>query len=83
MAQKLILCEATVGSDLLQGHPLAEHIANGYEVTSVSGYTTRDNRHMALVLLSEPASRNTEDDTEPSEETTPAEETTPTTDGEP
>lgn len=54
MAQKLVLCECNIGTDILQSHPLAEYIADGYEVKSVSGYLTRDNRHMSLVVLSEP-----------------------------
>lgn len=65
MAQKLVLCECNIGTDILQSHPLADIIADGYEVTSVSGYSTRDNRHMSLVLLSEPATTtSSEDNTE-------------------
>ena len=62
MAQKLVLCECNIGTDILQSHPLADIIADGYEVTSVSGYSTRDNRHMSLVLLSEPAATSTSED---------------------
>ena len=69
MAQKLILCECSVGTDILQSPLLADHIANGYEVTSVSGYSSRDNRHMVHVLLSEPAS----DAADPTEDTEPTE----------
>lgn len=58
MAQKIIICEGEVGKDLLQSQPLASCIADGFEVTSVSGYSTRDNRQMCIVLLSEPEEQN-------------------------
>lgn len=54
MAQKLILCECNIGSDLLEHSPLSGYIADGYEVKSASGYSARDNRHMSLVLLTSP-----------------------------
>ena len=54
MAQKIIICEGEIGIDLLQRPPLAGCIADGLEVTQVSGYSTRDNRQMCVVLLSEP-----------------------------
>ena len=72
MAQKLILCEGMVNSDLLQTEPLATHIADGYEVSSVSGFATQDNRALAFVLLAEPATETETDDETPAEET-PAE----------
>jgi hypothetical protein len=53
MAQKLILCEGAIGEDLLATGPLAAAIADGFEVTSVSGYSARDNRHIVAVLLKE------------------------------
>ena len=59
MAQKLILCEAAVDGDVLVSAPIAAAIAAGYVVTSANGYVTRDNRHMALVLLTEPAAETT------------------------
>lgn len=55
MAQKIIICEGKVGEDLLHSQPLAGIIAEGYEVTAISGYSTVDNRHMCTVLLAEPA----------------------------
>ena len=54
MAQKLFICEGEIGEDLLQRQPLAGCIADGYTVTSVSGYSTRDNRQMCVVLMAEP-----------------------------
>ena len=60
MAQKLILCEAMAGTDILaQNAEVRDSIAAGYVVSSVSGYSTPDNRHMALVLLAEPAAETT------------------------
>ena len=67
MVQKLILCEGMVGTDVLQYEPIAGYLEEGLEVSSVSGFSTTDNRLMCLVLLSEPAA----------EETTPAAEDTP------
>lgn len=66
MAQKLILCEGTFGSDVLEHEPLAGIIAAGYEVASVSGFSTIDNRAMCYVLLAEPASTDESDDSEES-----------------
>ena len=54
MAQKLVLCECSVGTDILQSQPLASYLAEGYEVVSAKGYSARDNRNMSLVLLEEP-----------------------------
>ena len=42
-----------VNSDILQHQPLADCVKNGYEVTSVSGFSTPDNKNMCLVLLSD------------------------------
>lgn len=53
MAQKLVLCEASAGKDILEQHPLADIISQGYEVVSISGYSSKDNRHMCLVGLAE------------------------------
>ena len=67
MAQKLFICEGEIGEDLLQRQPLAGCIADGYTVTSVSGYSTRDNRQMCVVLMAEPETQdedNTGNDTE-------------------
>lgn len=52
MAQKVILVEATIGTDLLENEPLTG-LADSYDVTSVSGFTTKDNQNMCLVTLSE------------------------------
>ena len=55
MAQKIILCEVKANADILEHPILASAIEDGYEVKSVSGYSTREGRHMSLVLLEEPA----------------------------
>lgn len=60
MAQKLILCEVPVGKDILEQSPLAEAISDDYAVVSMSGYSTRDNKHMCLVLLQEPEEETAE-----------------------
>ena len=75
MAQKLIICEGKVGEDLLQSQPLAGIIAEGYEVSAISGYSTVDNRQMCTVLLAEPATTTTT-------ETATTEETNGETNGE-
>ena len=54
MTQKVILCELAEGKDLLESSPVAALIANGYEVTGVSGFSTKDNRNMSYVLLTKP-----------------------------
>ena len=77
MAQKIIICEGEIGTDLLQSQPLAGCIADGFEVTQVSGYSARDNRQMCVVLLSEPTVQTVESNTEPQGETTPQSETEP------
>ena len=64
MAQKLILCEASVGQDILQYGPVASAIAEGYEVSDVSCYSTRDNRDMCAVLLAEAAAEVSESEQE-------------------
>ena len=64
MAQKIIICEGEIGKDLTQSQPLAGFIADGFEVTQVNGYTTRENRHMCVVLLAEPATQTSENNAE-------------------
>lgn len=64
MAQKVFICEGDIGTDILQRQPLAGCIADGYVVTSVSGYSTRDNRQMCVVLLSEPTTQASENSTD-------------------
>lgn len=64
--QKIIICEGGTGKDLTQSQPLAEYIADGFEVSQVSGYSTNDNRQMCIVLLSKTETQpSDEDDTEP------------------
>lgn len=53
MAQKLILAEGIVNDDLLAHQPFAGYIANGYEVTSIDGFSSQNNKQMAYVLLAE------------------------------
>lgn len=62
MAQKLILCEVKATTDILEFPILARAIAEGYEVKSVSGYSTREGRHMSLVLLEEPVGEDSGSD---------------------
>lgn len=76
MAQKLIICEGSVGEDLLQTAPLASAIADGYEVVSASGYSSKDNRQMCVVLLAEPAETTTTSESENTEGDTPGTEPT-------
>jgi hypothetical protein len=78
--QKIIICEGETGKDLTQSQPLAGLIADGFEVSQVSGFSTNDNRHMCVVLLSKTETQpSDEDDTEPqgaedgNDETQPAE----------
>lgn len=66
--QKIIICEGETGKDLTQSQPLAGLIADGFEVSQVSGYSTNDNRQMCVVLLSKTETQpSDEDDTEPQE----------------
>ena len=67
MAQKIIICEGAIGEDLLLSQPLAGLVADGYEVTQVSGFSARDNKLLCAVFMSEPAEDGGEggDDTEP------------------
>jgi hypothetical protein len=66
--QKIIICEGGTGKDLTQSQPLAGLIADGFEVSQVSGYSTNDNRQMCVVLLSKTETQpSDEDDTEPQE----------------
>ena len=53
MTQKIILCEVMPNADILEIPVVASVIADGYDVTSVSGYSTNDNRHMCLVTFTE------------------------------
>ena len=53
MTQKIILCEVMPNADILEIPVFASVIADGYDVTSVSGYSTNDNRHMCLVTFTE------------------------------
>ena len=55
MAQKIIICEGAIGEDLLLSQPLAGLVADGYEVTQVSGFSARDNKLLCAVFMSEPA----------------------------
>lgn len=79
MAQKIIICEGAVGKDLLEQPALASCIADGMEVRAVSGYSTQDNRHMVVVLLSEVANDSSDetggDDTPSDNETQEGNET--------
>ena len=73
MAQKLILCEAATNVDVLASSPaIASCLADGFTVSSVSGYTSRDNRNMCFVLLTKTEVETT---TETPTEETPTEET--------
>lgn len=73
MAQKLILCDAAQNVDILASSPaIAECLADGFVASSVSGFTSRDNRIMCFVLLTKTEAETT---TETPTETTPAEET--------
>lgn len=73
MAQKLILCEAATNVDILASSPaVAVCLADGFTVSSVSGYTSRDNRNMCFVLLTKTEVETT---TETPTEETPTEET--------
>lgn len=54
MAQKIILFEGYAGGDLLACEPLAGLLSSGYEVSSVSGFTSLDNRPMCIALLDTP-----------------------------
>ena len=78
--QKIIICEGETGKDLTQSQSLAGLIADGFEVSQVSGYSTNNNRQMCIVLLSKTETQpSDEDDTEPqgaedgNDETQPAE----------
>lgn len=53
--QKLILCEGLVNDNLLEHAPLAALVNDGYEVVSVDGFTSIDNRQMCYALLNKPA----------------------------
>lgn len=53
MAQKAILLEAIPNQDILASAPLVGLLSEGYKVTSVDGYYSKDNRPMCLVLLSD------------------------------
>lgn len=55
MAQKLILCEGMYGKDLAQYPPLAEALAEGYEITGVSGVVDNSNKPMCYVKLDTPS----------------------------
>lgn len=55
MAQKLILCEGVFGKDLTKYPPLAKAIAEGYEITGVSGIVDNSNKPMCYVKLDTPA----------------------------
>ena len=54
MAQKLVLCEGTVGADALNNPLVNSLIANGGEIKAISGFSTPNNRNMCFVLLSVP-----------------------------
>ena len=82
MAQKLILCEAATNVDILASSPaVAACLADGFTVSSVSGYTSRDNRNMCLcfVLLTKTEVAPATEETTPAAETTTTTETTETT----
>lgn len=53
MAQKLILIEGIINKDALNHEPLARELAEGFEVSAISGFSTQDNKHMCYVLLKE------------------------------
>ena len=69
--QKLILCEGLMNDNLLEHAPLAALVNDGYEVISVDGFTSKDNRQMCYALLNKPAHVDV-----PSIEVTPSDTTT-------
>lgn len=80
MAQKLILCEAATNVDILASSPaIATCLADGFTVSSVSGFTSRDNRNMCFVLLTKTEVAPATEETTPAAETTTTTETTDTT----